>query len=63
MERDCLIAHGAAHLMLERLMISSDVFEVDVCQDCGFVGYNGCVATLWLLMTGLTDHAVTLVGA
>ncbi|KAL8293434.1 hypothetical protein RQP46_000135 [Phenoliferia psychrophenolica] len=41
MERDCLIAHGASQLLLERLMISSDAFKVDVCQECGFIGYNG----------------------
>jgi hypothetical protein len=46
MERDCLIAHGSSHLLLERLMLSSDVFSVDVCQDCGFMGYNGCVRFL-----------------
>ena len=28
MERDCLIAYGASMLLLERLMLSSDVFEV-----------------------------------
>ncbi|KAI9616021.1 hypothetical protein H4Q26_011273 [Puccinia striiformis f. sp. tritici PST-130] len=37
MERDCLIAHGASQLLLERLMLSSDSFELDVCQDCGFM--------------------------
>ncbi len=30
MERDCLIAYGASMLLLERLMISSDAFEVSV---------------------------------
>ncbi|KAK2568336.1 DNA-directed RNA polymerase III subunit RPC2 [Acropora cervicornis] len=30
MERDCLIAYGSSMLLLERLMISSDAFEVDV---------------------------------
>jgi hypothetical protein len=30
MERDCLIAYGASMMILERLMISSDQFEVQV---------------------------------
>lgn len=28
-------------LLLERLMISSDAFEVDVCNNCGLLGYSG----------------------
>ncbi|KAF2168064.1 hypothetical protein M409DRAFT_21511 [Zasmidium cellare ATCC 36951] len=43
MERDCLIAYGASQLLLERLMLSSDAHEVDVCQQCGMMGYkNWC---------------------
>ena len=30
MERDCLIAYGASMLLVERLMISSDAFNVEV---------------------------------
>ncbi|KAL0117470.1 hypothetical protein PUN28_010353 [Cardiocondyla obscurior] len=41
MERDCLIGYGASMLLLERLMISSDAFKVDVCNKCGLIGYNG----------------------
>jgi DNA-directed RNA polymerase III subunit RPC2 len=28
-------------LILERLMISSDAFNVDVCNECGLMGYFG----------------------
>ncbi|KAF7562721.1 hypothetical protein G7046_g1422 [Stylonectria norvegica] len=41
MERDCLIAYGASQLLLERLMISSDGTEIDICQQCGLFGYKG----------------------
>ncbi|OAL55566.1 beta and beta-prime subunits of DNA dependent RNA-polymerase [Pyrenochaeta sp. DS3sAY3a] len=41
MERDCLIAYGASQLLLERLMISSDAHNVDVCETCGQMGYIG----------------------
>ena len=39
MERDCLIAYGASMMILERLMISSDQFSVQVCTACGLMGY------------------------
>lgn len=37
MERDCLIGYGASCLLLERLMISSDLFMASVCSNCGFL--------------------------
>jgi DNA-directed RNA polymerase III subunit RPC2 len=41
MERDCLIAYGASQLLLERLMVSSDSTQIDICQQCGLFGYQG----------------------
>jgi DNA-directed RNA polymerase III subunit RPC2 len=38
MERDCLIGYGASLLLQERLMISSDAFNADVCAACGLLG-------------------------
>ena len=40
MERDCLIGYGASQLILERLMISSDQFEAQVCTKCGLLGFQ-----------------------
>ncbi|KAI9647456.1 DNA-directed RNA polymerase III complex subunit Rpc2 [Ciborinia camelliae] len=45
MERDCLIAYGASQLLLERLMLSSDAHEVDICETCGLMGYSGWCQT------------------
>ncbi|CAM6092659.1 unnamed protein product [Calypogeia fissa] len=39
MERDCLIAYGASMMILERLMISSDQFQIQVCTKCGLLGH------------------------
>ncbi|KAJ8971880.1 hypothetical protein NQ314_000493 [Rhamnusium bicolor] len=41
MERDCLIGYGASMMLVERLMVSSDQCEVDVCNKCGRLGYCG----------------------
>lgn len=47
MERDCLISYGASALIKERLLISSDAVDVQVCRECGIIG-NECICEMQL---------------
>lgn len=35
----------ASQLLLERLMLSSDVHEIDLCENCGLMGYSSWCTT------------------
>ena len=38
MERDCMLAHGASAVILDRLFKQSDEFSCVVCRTCGLIG-------------------------
>ena len=35
MERDCMLGHGSAHFLLERMMKVSDNYSIIICKSCG----------------------------
>eukprot|EP00127_Corallochytrium_limacisporum_P004832 Clim_evm15s183 gene=Clim_evmTU15s183 len=55
MERDCLIGYGSSSLLMERLMVASDQFKVDVCQNCGLMGYSG-----WCNFCNTSRHVASI---
>jgi DNA-directed RNA polymerase III subunit RPC2 len=43
MERDCLVGYGASMTLMERLMLSSDKYEMCVCNVCFLIVFLNCL--------------------
>ena len=41
MEKDSMVAHGMGQFLKERMMETSDISKVYVCDDCGLLLWNG----------------------
>jgi len=61
MERDCLIGHGAAVLLKNRLLDESDRCVMHVCENCGYIAYYDQRQRRYVCSICGEDAAVSLV--
>mmetsp|Transcript_18763 Transcript_18763/g.45096 ORF Transcript_18763/g.45096 Transcript_18763/m.45096 type:complete len:1181 (-) Transcript_18763:313-3855(-) len=60
MERDCMIAHGSANVLREKLFTQSDGYMTHVCQDCGLVAIANLDANRYICPNQATCRNSTI---
>lgn len=40
MEKDCVLSHGAAYFLKERLIDQSDSYRIHICEKSGLIGFS-----------------------
>ncbi|MFV2014299.1 MAG: DNA-directed RNA polymerase subunit B, partial [Candidatus Heimdallarchaeota archaeon] len=60
MERDCIIGHGAALLLKERLLDESDKIEIYICERCGLIAdHNNRTGQTACKVCGTQDTSIS----
>jgi DNA-directed RNA polymerase subunit B len=60
MERDCIIGHGAALLLKERLLDESDKIEIYICERCGLIAdHNNRTGQTQCKVCGTQDTSIS----
>jgi DNA-directed RNA polymerase II subunit RPB2 len=60
MERDCIISHGSANFLKERLFYQSDPYRIHTCDDCGLMAV-GDIENKRFYCKGCGNHRVSQV--
>lgn len=60
MERDCMISHGAATFLKERLFRMSDDYSIPVCNTCGMFATTNKSSTPWCLKCKASDNIAVI---
>jgi len=54
MERDCMISHGSANVLREKLFVVSDGYMTHICEDCGMIAVANLDSNRFMCPNGAT---------